>query len=89
MGLTTYVMLLFGISIALFFLGSKPMLFNMMECTDPDVCDPSVSSGSNVVNNILDGIINNAGIISLALAGTASQPYRAPPRGRLDRGIPG
>lgn len=73
MGLTTYVMLLFGISIALFFLGYKPLMFTMLQCdTTAPTCDPNVNYGYNALNNILTSIVTNPLVLGLAGIGIVS-----------------
>ena len=60
MGLVTYAMLLFGISIAFFFIGSAPPMFAAVGCdTTLDTCTPSDTLGTEFLNSIIDMILNN------------------------------
>lgn len=67
MGITTYVMILFGISIAMFFIGYKPLLFGLLQCpTGAVICDPNQNYGYDVLNNILQSIVSNPAIVGVA-----------------------
>ena len=67
MGLTTYVMLMFGISIAFFFLGFAPPLFASAGCnTASTTCAPADNLAYTVINNILNAIISNPAATGLA-----------------------
>jgi len=68
MALTTYVMLLFGIGIALWFIGYSPLVFSMLGCDTTDTtCEIQKDAAVNFLNGIIDALINNP----LALAGIA------------------
>jgi hypothetical protein len=59
MSLQTYVFLLFGISIALFFAGYKPLMFSMLQCdTTQPTCNPDVNYGYNAINNLFNSLLN-------------------------------
>ena len=67
--LTTYLMLLFGISISLYCIGYQPLLFHLMQCTGTDVCAPEPGMGQTVFNSLTSFITNPAflGITAIAL----------------------
>lgn len=66
MGLTTYVFLLFGISIAFFFLGFSPPLLSALGCdTTLDTCTPSQTLSNQVLSSIFNSLSNNAAALGL------------------------
>ena len=66
MALTGYVMILFGIGIALWFIGYSPIVFSMLGCDTTDTtCEIQKEAGANFLNNILQVLLENP----LALAG--------------------
>jgi hypothetical protein len=90
MGLSTYVFLLFGISVAFYFLGSTPLLFSTLGCSTagPSAsCEAGKDVGYTVITNIINAIKGNpvtTGLIgitiisSLLLGGTFIVVYVVP-----------
>lgn len=69
MGLKLYVFLLFGISIALYFVGYKPLLFSILQCdTAATVCVPSTNFATQVLNTFLQLFSNPFFFVGTALA---------------------
>jgi len=68
-GLTTYVMLLFGVSIAMYCIGYQPLIVHLMQCPGTDVCAPEAGMGQSVFNSLVSFITNPAfiGITAIAL----------------------
>jgi len=72
MGLTTYIFVLFGISIAMYFAGYPPLIFQLFQCP----AATTLSQCQGVQNNFSGGIINQifalitnpAFLISIGLA---------------------
>lgn len=69
MGLQTYVFLLFGISIAFYFLGSTPMMFSQLGCdinnNATTTCTPSKSLAEDFITDIINAIANNPIVLGL------------------------
>jgi hypothetical protein len=71
---TTYVMLMFGISIAFFLAGQPPLFFSFLNCvstgnaeTDALACNPG-NLGLNFINLLATGIGNPATLIVFGFA---------------------
>lgn len=89
MGLTTYAFILFGISVAFFFLGAKPMMLSSLGCdtTEQTQCTSSQDIGYTVITDIINvlkenpiatGLIGATIISSLLLGGTFIVMYVVP-----------
>lgn len=70
MGLTTYVMILFGIAVAFFLTGSSPMIFSMFNCDQTvQTCawgSDGTSAGQSVLNTLITTLANPSTLIFLA-----------------------
>jgi hypothetical protein len=64
MGLQTYVFLLFGISLALYFIGYQSALFQILDCSPP-TCNPSDQTAIDFLNRILTAITTNPAVLGL------------------------
>ena len=69
MSLKTYVFILFGISIALFFVGYKPLLWSMMQCsTTSTTCVPTGNFATTILNQLISLITNPGFLLGTSLA---------------------
>lgn len=61
MGITTYVMIVFGLSLALFMLGSTPPMFAQIGCSTEQgvTCNPNQNMGIEFLNAIYNAILQN------------------------------
>jgi hypothetical protein len=73
MGLQTYVFFLFGISIALFFLGYQPLIFTMLQCgSDATTCSPTTNFAYTALNELITSIVTNPLVLGIAGIGVIS-----------------
>jgi hypothetical protein len=69
MSLKVYIFLLFGISISLFFVGYKPLLFSMLQCsTASATCVPTANFAQGIINSLLSLLTNPGFLLGAGVA---------------------
>ena len=69
MSLKVYIFLLFGISIALFFAGYQPLLFNILQCTPTGAtCVPTTNFAQGVINSLTTLLANPGFLLGVGLS---------------------
>lgn len=67
MGLSTYVFILFGVSIAFFLTGSPSMIFGILSCDQTQAtCSSFGTTGESVANQLINTLANPNSLIFIA-----------------------